>query len=152
MATASRGDAGSQGGTGSQGGSGPRGRRGPGDGRPIFLALAEQIADDILAGVYPPGGQVPSTNELSVFYRINPATAGKALNRLVDQDVLEKRRGLGMFVTQDGVRLLRDQRKAQFADTYITPLLDEAERVGLSTDDVVNLINRQRPGSQRPAV
>lgn len=122
------------------------------DGRPIFLTLAEQIADDILAGVYPPGSQVPSTNELSVFYKINPATAGKALNRLVDQEVLEKRRGLGMFVTENGVRLLRDQRRDRFADTYIAPLLDEAERIGLSTDDVVTLINRQKSGSQRPAV
>lgn len=122
------------------------------DGRPIFLTLAEQIADDILAGVYPPGSQVPSTNELSVFYKINPATAGKALNRLVDQEVLEKRRGLGMFVTENGVRLLGNQRRDRFADTYIAPLLDEAERIGLSTDDVITLINRQKSGSQRPAV
>ncbi|AZZ40984.1 GntR family transcriptional regulator [Acidipropionibacterium jensenii] len=116
------------------------------DGRPIFLSLADQIADDILSGVYPSGSHVPSTNELSAFYKINPATAGKALNRLVDQQVLEKRRGLGMFVTEDGVELLREQRRARFTESYLTPLLDEAERVGLSTDDLITLIHRQRSG------
>lgn len=123
-----------------------------GDGRPIFLTLAEQIADDILTGVYPPGSHVPSTNELSVFYKINPATAGKALNRLVDQQVLEKRRGLGMFVTEAGVEHLREQRRAQFSENYLAPLLEEAERVGLSADDIITLIHRQEPGSQRPAM
>lgn len=122
----------------------------PGDGRPIFLTLADQIADDILAGVYPPGGQVPSTNELSTFYKINPATAGKALNRLVDQQVLEKRRGLGMFVTGNGVELLRRQRRARFTESYLAPLLDEAERVGLSIDDLITLIHRQSPRGTRP--
>ncbi len=112
----------------------------PGEGRPIFLTLADQIADDILAGVYPPGGQVPSTNELAVFYSINPATAGRALNRLVDQQVLEKRRGIGMFVTTGGPDLLRAERRARFTVNFLEPLLDEAARVGLSTSDVVNLI------------
>ncbi|AXE37263.1 GntR family transcriptional regulator [Acidipropionibacterium virtanenii] len=124
----------------------------PADGRPIFLTLAGQIADDILAGVYPPGAHVPSTNELSVFYKINPATAGKALNRLVDQQILEKRRGLGMFVTETGVERLREQRRTLFAENYLAPLLEEAERVGLSTDDIITLIHRQGPGSQRPAI
>lgn len=120
------------------------------DGRPIFLTLAEQIADDILAGIYPPGSSVPSTNELSAFYTINPATAGKALNRLVDQEILEKRRGLGMFVTEKGVELLREQRRNRFTENYLSPLLDEAARVGLSTDDVITLIHRHSSGTTRP--
>ncbi|WP_027586382.1 GntR family transcriptional regulator [Acidipropionibacterium thoenii] len=123
----------------------------PGDGRPIFLALADQIADDILAGVYPAGSRVPSTNELSAFYRINPATAGKALNRLVDQQVLEKRRGRGMFVTDNGVELLRRQRQEQFTDSYLAPLLDEARLVGLSPDDIINQIHRLTAGDSLPA-
>ena len=68
------------------------------DGRPIFVEIADQIADDILVGLYAEETQVPSTTELSVHYRINPATAGKALNRLVDEGIVYKRRGLGMFV------------------------------------------------------
>ncbi|MDO5618540.1 GntR family transcriptional regulator [Kocuria sp.] len=108
--------------------------------RPIFLDLADTIADDILAGAYPPGTQVPSTTELSTHFRINPATAGKALNRLVDQGVLEKRRGLGMFVTAEGPNILRAQRQADLLDAYISPLLAEAQRLGMTTADVLTLI------------
>lgn len=123
-----------------------------GDGRPIFLVLADQIADDILAGVYPAGSQVPSTNELSAFYRINPATAGKALNRLVDQQVLEKRRGRGMFVTENGVELLRHQRRARFTESFLAPLLDEARLVGLSTDDIITQIHRLTAEDTNPGM
>ena len=63
------------------------------DGRPIFVEIADQIADDILVGLYAEETQVPSTTELSVHYRINPATAGKALNRLVDEGIVYKRAG-----------------------------------------------------------
>nr|WP_167739170.1 GntR family transcriptional regulator [Kocuria sp. JC486] len=104
------------------------------------MDLADQIADDILSGAYAPGTQVPSTTELSVHYRINPATAGKALNRLVDQGVLEKRRGLGMFVTADGTEILRTQRQGDLLETYLAPLMAEAARLGMTPDDVVALI------------
>ena len=73
------------------------------DDRPIFQQIADQLADGILAGTYVPGAPVPSTNELAAFHRINPATVGKGVNVLVDAGVLEKRRGLGMYVT-DGAR------------------------------------------------
>lgn len=121
------------------------------DGRPIFISLAEQIADDILAGIYAPGTQVPSTNELAAFYTINPATAGKALNRLVDEGVLEKKRGLGMFVAANGVDLLRTRRRDQFATTYLTPLLEEARRLGLTSADVIELIRAQGLEGLAPA-
>lgn len=122
--------------------------------RPIFMDLADQIADDVLSGAYAPATQVPSTTELSVHYRINPATAGKALNRLVDQGVLEKRRGLGMFVTADGPEILRVQRRGELVDAYVAPLLAEARRLGLATADVVALIRSQaenQAGNQAPA-
>lgn len=109
-------------------------------GRPIFWDLADRIAGDVLSGAYPPGTQVPSTTELSAFYRINPATAGKALNRLVDAGVLEKRRGLGMFVTHDGPEQLREARRREFATEYIAPLLAEAQRLGITPSELQDLI------------
>lgn len=109
-------------------------------GRPIFWDLADRIAADVLSGIYPPGTQVPSTTELSAYYRINPATAGKALNRLVDTGVLEKRRGLGMFVTDHGPDQLREARRQQFETDYIGPLIEEASRLGLSRTEVLDLI------------
>lgn len=109
--------------------------------RPIFVELADRIADDILGGLLEEDTQVPSTNELAAFYRINPATAGKALNRLVDSGVLIKRRGLGMFVTPGAQQALRQARHAAFADEYVRPLMEEARRLGLTADQVTDLIN-----------
>ncbi len=68
------------------------------DGRALFLQIAEAIEEQIVDGTLSEESQVPSTNELAAFYRINPATAGKGVNMLVDSGVLYKRRGVGMFV------------------------------------------------------
>ena len=107
------------------------------DSTPIFLKLAAQIEAGILAGDYEEGAQVPSTNELSAFHRINPATAGKALGVLVERGVLEKRRGLGMYVTRGARQRLVEARSAAFASRYLSPLLAEAHALGLSIDEVI---------------
>jgi len=112
--------------------------------RPIFLELADAIAADVLAGLYPEETQVPSTTELSAHYRINPATAGKALNLLVDAGIVYKRRGVGMFVTAGAPEKLRRARRAEFRTDYITPLLAEARRLGLTTADVVDMITKDQ--------
>ncbi len=110
--------------------------------RPIFLELADAIAADVLAGLYPEESQVPSTTELAVHYRINPATAGKALNRLVDAGVIYKKRGVGMFVATGAPEAMRRQRRAEFHAEFVVPLLSEAHRLGLTTTDVVSLITK----------
>ena len=108
--------------------------------RPIFLQLADRIADDILKGTYAEGEQVPSTNELAAFMRINPATAGKALNLLVEREVLYKRRGIGMFVADGAKARIAGDRQRTFVDAYIAPLLTEARALGLSIDEIEGLI------------
>ncbi len=115
------------------------------EGRPIFLDLADQIADDILAGVYPEETAVPSTNELAAHYRINPATAGKALNRLVDAEILYKKRGVGMFVATGAPHALRLERRTSFTAEYLRPLLAEGRRLGLTTSDIVAMITEEDP-------
>lgn len=113
------------------------------DTRPIFLQLADRIADDVLRGVYEEEQQVPSTNELAAYLRINPATAGKALNRLVDAGVLYKKRGIGMFVSTGAKALIAGERQQGFVDHYVAPLLAEAQALGLSTEDIVRLIEKE---------
>jgi len=114
------------------------------DARPIFLQLAERIADDILRGAYPEGTQVPSTNELAAFMRINPATAGKALNLLVDQGALEKRRGIGMFVAAGAKERISAERRQGFVHDFIQPLLAEAAALGLERTELLRLIESER--------
>ncbi|MFZ2511686.1 MAG: GntR family transcriptional regulator [Gordonia sp. (in: high G+C Gram-positive bacteria)] len=115
-------------------------------GRAIFQQIADQVADSIIDGALAEESRAPSTNELATFYRINPATAAKGVNLLVDKGVLYKRRGIGMFVATGAAELLQRQRRESFADRYLDPLLAEATRLGLTPADVVDLItNRSTP-------
>ncbi|GAA1490175.1 GntR family transcriptional regulator [Brachybacterium sacelli] len=111
--------------------------------KPLFLAVAEQIEDGILDATYVEGETVPSTNELAAFLRINPATAGKGLNRLVDAGVLEKRRGLGMVVAPGAVELLRRRRREAFAQNYLAPLLREAAQLGITPRELAQMITKE---------
>ncbi|WP_244304789.1 GntR family transcriptional regulator [Leucobacter viscericola] len=113
------------------------------DTRPIFLQLAEQLASDILRGRYAEGEQVPSTNELAAYMRINPATAGKALNLLVDEEILYKKRGIGMFVSDGAKQRITAERQQGLTESYVKPLLAEARVLGLTATDIIRLIEKE---------
>lgn len=117
------------------------------DAKPIFLQLAETLSNDILRGVYAEGEQVPSTNDLAAYLRINPATAGKALNVLVESGILVKHRGIGMFVADGAKDRLSVERRQGFVTDFITPLIAEARALGLSTADLIRLIETE---TERP--
>ena len=110
------------------------------EGRALFLQIAESVEDSIIDRSLPEEGQAPSTNELAAFYRINPATAAKGVNMLVDKGVLYKRRGIGMFVAPGARELLLEERRTVFADRFVEPLLAEARKLGLGPDDLTALI------------
>lgn len=110
------------------------------DSRPLFLQIAEQIENDIIVGALAEETQVPSTNEFAAFHRINPATAGKGVNLLVDDGVLYKKRGIGMFVAEGAPARLIEKRRTQFRDQYVAPLLAEAAKLGLSTEQLADMI------------
>lgn len=111
------------------------------DGKPLFLQIAERVEDAIIDGSLAEDQQAPSTNELAAFHRINPATAAKGVNMLVDKGVLSKRRGIGMFVAPGARELLLAERRSAFADRFVAPLLVEAHKIGLSPDDLVRLVS-----------
>jgi DNA-binding transcriptional regulator YhcF (GntR family) len=109
--------------------------------QPIFYQIAEMIMDDIVSGRLKEGEKVPSTNELSRFYNINPATARKGLQTLVDSEVIFKQRGVGMFVKEGAKVKLLQERRQDFFEQYVKPMLEEAERLNLSKESVIELIN-----------
>lgn len=113
-----------------------------GEGRPIFAQIAEEIENAIIDGSLAEEAQVPSTNELAAFHRINPATAAKGINELVDDGILYKKRGIGMFVSPGAQAKLRSRRREQFADRYLRPLIVEAHKLGLTAAEIKDMIDR----------
>ncbi|MER7275899.1 GntR family transcriptional regulator [Dactylosporangium sp. NPDC000244] len=112
------------------------------EGRPIFLQIAEQIETSIIDGSLAEESQVPSTNELAAFHRINPATAAKGVNQLVDDGTLYKKRGIGMFVSPGAQTRLRQRRRDQFAEQYVQPLLAEAAKLGIDGNELKSMIEQ----------
>lgn len=104
---------------------------------PIYLQIADRIRTEILNGSLREEEQVMSTTQYATTYRINPATAAKAFAQLVDEQILYKRRGVGMFVSPDArTRLLSERRERFFADV-VDPVLDEARMLGIPVADVI---------------
>ena len=118
------------------------------EGRPLFLQISESVEDAIIDGSLPEEGQAPSTNELAAFHRINPATAGKGVNLLVDEGVLYKKRGIGMFVAEGARDRLVEKRRTQFRDQFVAPLLAEAAKLGLTREQLTAMITDIEGGSR----
>lgn len=108
---------------------------------PLFVQLSEQVKDGILEGVFREGEQIPSSTEISLTYKINPATVNKGVNLLVDEGIVFKRRGLGMFVADGAKKAVAKMRSKSFAGQYIDPMLKAAERLGISIEEIVGIIN-----------
>ncbi len=110
----------------------------------IYLQIGEMIENDILKGILTEEEQAPSTNELAKFYNINPATAAKGLNMLVDEEILYKKRGIGMFVADGAKDIIIKKRKANFFDKYIRRMLEEAQDLEISHEELVNMIKEEK--------
>ncbi|HZG55247.1 GntR family transcriptional regulator [Paenibacillus sp.] len=113
------------------------------DGKPIFQQIAERIEDDIIEGTLPEESQVPSTNQFAAFYQINPATAAKGVNLLVEQGILYKKRGIGMFVATGARQALIDKRKEQFFEQYVVTMLSEASKLDIGREELIEMIRKK---------
>ena len=109
----------------------------------IYLQISEMIETDILRGILLEEEQVPSTNELAKLYTINPATAAKGINLLVDEGILYKRRGIGMFVSPGAREKSLGKRRAAFARDHIAPLLAEAKSLGITREELLDMIRER---------
>lgn len=109
---------------------------------PIFLQLSQGLEDEILSGVYREGEQIPSITELAASYKINPATALKGINLLVDAGIVCKKRGIGMFVSQGALQLLKEKRQDEFFQQYVLPMVQEAKRLSIQPETLRDWIER----------
>jgi len=110
--------------------------------RPIFIQLAEQLENAILIGAYAEEEQVPSITEFSVTYKINPATALKGINLLVDAGLLYKKRGVGMFVKTGAREVLMSSRRENFYNERLTPVIEEAKNLEIGMHELQKMIER----------
>ena len=106
----------------------------------IYLQIKEMIENDIIRDILLEEERVPSTNELAKLYAINPATAAKGVNLLVDEGILYKKRGIGMFVAAGARQVIVRKRKERFFDDYIRSLLTEAASLGITKEELIDMI------------
>lgn len=116
--------------------------------RPIYLQIAGEIEDAVFSGAYPEEAQVPSTTDMSRQLRVNPATVLKGMGLLVEEGVLYKKRGLGMYVRAGAVEAIRNKRRAGFVRDFVRPLKAEAQKLGLTPDEVVALMRKDETDAQ----
>ncbi|HOO31631.1 MAG TPA: GntR family transcriptional regulator [Thermotogota bacterium] len=114
--------------------------------KPLFLQIAEIIEDMIIDGDLKGEDQVFSTNQLSETFKINPATARKGLNLLVEKGILFKKRGLGMFVEKGAEKIIQSERKSHFFENFILVMLKEAEKLSISEEEIIKMIKKQEEG------
>ena len=113
---------------------------------PLFQQIAEIIEDMIIAGDLSAEDQVFSTNQLSETFQVNPATARKGLNLLVDKGILYKKRGLGMFVEKDASEIIKNERKNHFFENFLLKTLKEAEKLNIDKSEIIKMIDTYGEG------
>ena len=114
----------------------------------IYLQIKEMIERDILRDILLEEERVPSTNELAKLYAINPATAAKGVNLLVDEGILYKKRGIGMFVATGAKEAILKMRREHFFENYVKDMLTEAANLGISKEELIEMIAWNQGGKE----
>lgn len=112
--------------------------------KPIYVQVAEWLENEILRGQFQADDKMYSQYQLADLFTINPATAGKGLTILLDNDILYKKRGLGMFVTSEARNFILSKRKSEKFSIQIKEIIDEAERLELSFEEVIDMLKREK--------
>ncbi|MFB9986904.1 GntR family transcriptional regulator [Bacillus benzoevorans] len=108
--------------------------------KPIYIQIAEWMETEIMNGHFKADEKVYSQYQLAEMYTINPATAAKGLNLLADENILYKKRGLGMFVTANAEEKILNKRKNKILKGLIEEVVLEAKRLQISKEEVVSMI------------
>lgn len=108
--------------------------------KPIYIQIREKIEDQILNDQLKEGEQAPSTNQLVSYFKINHVTVSKGINQLVEEGILFKKRGIGMFVAEGAKEKLIEKRKESFIEDYVVKLVHEAEKLSISESEIIQFI------------
>lgn len=108
------------------------------DKEPIYLQLRDKLVELILDGALLEGDVLPSVRQISSEQRINPITVSKAFQILVDEQLIEKKRGLGMYVVNGATEKLKTREREQFLQKEWPGIVERIERLGLALDELVD--------------
>lgn len=108
--------------------------------KPIYVQIAEWLETEILNEHFKADEKVYSQYQLAEMYTINPATAAKGLNLLVDENILYKKRGLGMFVSMNAKEMIMNKRKNQTLKRLVQEVVLEANRLQISNSELIEMI------------
>lgn len=120
------------------------------DNTPIYLQLKERIIAMILDGLLKPGDAVPSVRQVAADYQLNPITVSRAYQELADENVVEKRRGLGMFVTEGAPQQLLASERQQFLTQEWPVIVERIHRLGLRWEALQAQIEAAAPTGEAP--
>ena len=115
------------------------------DGAPIYRQLKERVIEMMLDGVLKPGDALPSVRQVAAEYQLNPITVSRAYQELADEALVEKRRGLGMYVTEEASRKLLENERNRFLTEEWPVVLERIARLGL---DVGKLLAPLKEGAK----
>ena len=110
------------------------------DNQPIYRQLRDLVVERIMDGSFAEGEAVPSVRQVASDYQINHLTVGKAYQELVDEGLLEKRRGLGMFVTSGARNALTNNEQERFLQEEVPAFAERVRILGLTMNEVVELL------------
>ena len=109
---------------------------------PIYMQIAEWLENEILADRLVADGKVYSQYQLAEMFNINPATAGKGLSILLENDILYKKRGLGMFVVEGAKSKILATRRTHTLTQLVEEIVQEARRLAVSDEELIDLIKK----------
>ncbi|WP_079505217.1 GntR family transcriptional regulator [Mesobacillus jeotgali] len=112
--------------------------------KPIYIQIAEWLETEILGESINVDEKVYSQYQLAEMLNINPATAAKGLNMLADENILYKKRGLGMFVTQDAKKIITAKRRGQTLKSLVADLVREAENLQVTEEELFAMIKEAK--------
>jgi len=113
------------------------------DSSPLFLQIKERIEDQIINGAHEADEQIPSTTQIVQFYKINHITVSKGVNLLVEEGILYKKRGVGMFVSKGAKKMLMEKRRENFLTQYLLPMLAEAKKLGIDIKTLIEMVEKE---------
>ncbi len=115
--------------------------------KPIFIKIMDMIEDNILSGVYKTDDIIISTTQISKLLSVNPTTSVKAVSNLANEGILYKRRGIGMCVANGARERILSQRKEVFLGETVPAFRDEAKKLGITADELIQIIRGKSNGS-----